>query len=64
MLAETFIRAVESVKAAIVDNPNFDDDNPKVVVMIMKDGEEEFEVIGEVGAAMTLEDGRIGLVPI
>lgn len=64
MLCETFIRAVETVKTSIVENPNFSDDNPQVIVMAVKDdGEPEmFEVIGEVGAVITLDDGRIGIV--
>lgn len=65
MLCETFIRAIQSVKTSVVENPNFSDDNPQVVVIAVKDdGEPEmFEVIGEVGAVMTLDDGRIGIVP-
>ncbi len=61
MLCETFIRAVQSVKDSVVKNPNFSDDNPQVVIMVMSD-EEPLKIVGEVGAVMTLGDGRVGLV--
>ena len=58
MLYETFVRAIEQVKTSLVN-----DDNPKVAIVIMeRENEVEFTVIGEIGAVMTLDDGRIGLV--
>ncbi len=64
MLYETFLRAIEQVKTSLSD------DNPTVAVVVMEGDNDdndndktEFKVIGEIGCVMTLEDGRIGLVP-
>ncbi|MHA2279603.1 MAG: hypothetical protein ACXAC5_01745 [Promethearchaeota archaeon] len=64
MFYETFSRAMREVKEAIIANPNHDipAGNPLVAVVAMRD-DGEFEVIGEVGTVMTLDDGRIGIVP-
>lgn len=65
MLYEAFVRAIEDVQAALAHNPELLVDNPEVVVVLMEnEGEEgEFKILGEIEAVMTLDDGRIGLVP-
>lgn len=52
--------AMEQVHQTLLDNPNCDGDNPKVAVVLI--GEEK-NVLGNIGAVITLDDGRIGLVP-
>lgn len=57
MLYETLLRAMEQVRISI------DQDNPEVAIMVLGNDNKPDEILGEIGAVMTLDDGRIGLVP-
>ena len=63
MLYKTFLSAIAQVKDSFVANPNVDIAADPLVAIVMKgDDDTTFEVIGEIGAVMMLDDGRIGLV--
>jgi len=63
LLVSVLKSAVETVHNSQLANPNHSDDNPTVAILRMTDDENEpFEILGEVGAVMTMDDGRIGIV--